>query len=272
MVVLITGASAGIGAALAEQLHAAGAKLVLTARRLDRLEALNARLGGQHLVLQADVSKTEDCQAITDQAWEHFGRLDTVVANAGYGLYEPVALTTPQATRAIFATNVFGTTDLIHAAAPYLLQQSPRDGWRGQIMIVSSAVGRRGVPFLGTYSGTKAAQLAIAESLRVELEPVRIAVTSVHPIMTKTDFGSTAEGHGTLVLPRTESRTMVQTVDHVARRMVEAIERPKPEVWPSWPARVLFGLGTLFPSLMDRGMGRYRDQVIELNPQLPANP
>ncbi len=268
MVVVITGASAGIGEALARLLHARGAKLALAARRIDRIDALNQQFGGQHLAIAGDVSKQDDCTNIIEQAVTHFGRIDTVVANAGYGLYEPVARTTPQQTRDIFATNVFGTTDLIFAAAPHLLKQELRDGWRGQVMIVSSVCGRRGVPYLGMYSGTKAAQLAIGESMRVELSPKRIAVTTVHPIMTRTDFGRVAESHGHVVLPKGDRDLLTQPVEHVARRMVEAIARPRPEVWPSLPARILIGLGTLVPSWIDRGMAGYRDRVEACNRDL----
>lgn len=261
MIVVITGASAGIGAALARALHARGAKLALAARRRDRLDELNRELGGGHLVVEADVSRTDDCTAIVEKTLDRFGRIDTLVANAGYGIYDPVVETTPQQTRDIFTTNVFGTTDLIHAAAPHMLGQALRDGWRGQVMIVSSVCGRRGVPYLGMYSGTKAAQLAIGEAMRVELGPRKIAVTTVHPIMTKTEFGQTAEARGRVVLPKGDRDRWTQTVDHVARRMVESIARPRPEVWPSVPARIVVGLGTLVPAWVDRAMESYRKRV-----------
>src|SRR5439155_10127382 len=125
--------------------------------------------------------------------------------------------------RRLFATNVFGTTDVIRAAVPAMSKQDRRDGARGQIVIVSSAAGRRGVPYLGPYSATKAAQLSIAEALRVELRPDRIAVTSVHPIMTTTEFGKVAEASSGVKLPREMGPT--QTVDHVARKMVAAIAK-----------------------------------------------
>ena len=88
MVVAITGASAGIGRTLAEQLHACGAKLALCARRLDRLDELNRSLGGSHFVMQADVASPNDCGMFVLRAFEHFGRIDTLVANAGYGQYK----------------------------------------------------------------------------------------------------------------------------------------------------------------------------------------
>src|SRR5437870_3976754 len=93
MVVVITGASAGIGAALARDLAARGARLVLAARRLDRLEDLNRTLGGDHLCVRADVSDPADCENLIRRAAGHFGRLDTLVCNAGYGILRPVAET-----------------------------------------------------------------------------------------------------------------------------------------------------------------------------------
>src|SRR3954471_18572836 len=107
MVVVITGASAGIGKALAQALHARGAKLALAARRLDRIDALNRQLGGAHLTLQPDVSDRAQCEAFVRRTVEHFGRLDTLVCNAGYGILRPVAESTPEEVLHMFQTNVF---------------------------------------------------------------------------------------------------------------------------------------------------------------------
>src|SRR5262245_20639002 len=126
MAVLITGASAGIGHELAVQLGRAGAKLALAARRGERLEELNATLGGGHLVLRADVSNRDDCESIVHRTREQFGRIDTLVCNAGYGLAKTVAVTSADEMLAMFRTNVFGTTDCIRAAVPVMREQQPR--------------------------------------------------------------------------------------------------------------------------------------------------
>jgi NAD(P)-dependent dehydrogenase (short-subunit alcohol dehydrogenase family) len=159
---------------------------------MDRLDELNRALGGGHFCIAADVSRIDDCRSLVEQAIARHGRIDTLVCNAGYGIYKWISRTTPQDTRDIFATNVLGTTDCIHFALPHMMRQEQRDGWRGQIMIVSSVVGRRGMPFIGMYSATKAAQFALSDALRVELRPQRIAVTSVHPTQTATEFGKVA--------------------------------------------------------------------------------
>src|SRR3954452_6693327 len=116
MVVAVTGASAGIGAALAEGLAGRGARLALAARRLDRLEELNARLGGGHLCVRADVSRPQDCERLVAETVGRFGRLDTLVCNAGYGILRPVHETTAEQMRDLFQTNVFGTADCVRAA------------------------------------------------------------------------------------------------------------------------------------------------------------
>ena len=260
MTVVITGASAGIGEGLARALHARGARLALAARRVDRLHRLNAELGGGHVVIEADVGRREDCERLIDTAFSKLGRIDTLVLNAGYGQYPAVHDTTPDATRAMFATNVFGTTDCVHAAVPRMLDQSVRDGWRGQVMIVSSAAARRAVPYLGVYSATKAAQLSIAEAMRVELRPRRLAVTSVHPGMTRTEFGDVAERAGGIKLPMSGRRGS-QSVEQVVARMVAAIERPRAEVWPNRPLRWAMPVGAIFPSAIDRLLSVYRRKV-----------
>ena len=262
MVVVITGASAGIGKALAEELSRRGAALVLAARRADRLEALNASLGGRHLCVVTDVAKREDCENVIARAMERHGRIDTLVLNAGYGFYRFVSDTKPEDVRRIVETNFFGTTDCIAAAAPHLLRQSPRDGWRAQVMVVSSAAARRSPPFLGPYGATKAAQLSIAEAMRVELRPQQVAVTSVHPIMTRTEFGEVAESTGDVKLPR---NGVSQTVDQVVAAMIKGIQRPRAEVWPHRRSRWTLSLATLLPRVADRVLSKYRASVEELN-------
>jgi short-subunit dehydrogenase len=157
--------------------------------------------------------------------------------------------------RGIFETNVFGTMDCIRAGVPLMKKQEERQGWRGQIMIVSSAAGRRGLPYFGAYSATKAAQLSIAEALRVELRRDRIAVTSVHPVGTKTDFFTTAETVSGSGLPMRGGMEVQQTAGVVAGRMVQGMEKPCAEVWPLRVARVGLSVATLFPGMVDRVLG-----------------
>jgi len=264
MVVVITGASSGIGKALAIELAGQGAHLVLGARRLDRLEQINADLGGKHLCLSVDVSRPEDCKRLISAATERFGRLDTLVCNAGYGFAKPFDTMCGDDIRRIFETNVFGTTECCRLAVPIMKKQPPRDGLRGQLMIVSSACARRGLPFFSTYAATKAAQLSLAEGLRVELKPDGIAVTSVHPVVAETDFFDTAADLGGMN-PAALAQGKKQAPAAVARKMVRAIQKPCRELWPKRLFRLGLNMAVLLPAMADADLSRRRDEMLRGN-------
>jgi short-subunit dehydrogenase len=255
MVVAITGASAGIGRALATELHRHGARLALAARREDALVALNTELGGRHLVRRCDVAQPDDCTAFIAATQARYGRLDTLVCNAGYGIARRIGEMTAAEWQAIVATNLYGTTDCIRAALPGMSAQDERDGWRAQVMIVSSCLARRAGPEGGAYAATKAAQLSVAEALRLEVAERRIAVTSVHPIGTATEFWDAAKAIGGRAPVRSAGEP-TQSAATVAERMVAAIRRPRPEVWPYPLARLVFSFATLCPSFTDRVVRR----------------
>lgn len=248
MGITITGSSAGIGEALARDLHGQGARVVLAARRRDRLESLAKELAGS-IVVEGDVSIPADCVRIA-AAGE---RLDVLVCNAGYGLAKSIEDTTEADWLDLLRTNLLGTTECIRAALPRMRAQELRDGWRGHIVIVSSALARRGRPDGGAYSATKAAQLSVAEALRVELAVDRIAVTSVHPVGTETEFIQAARGTWT-----TGAKEPRQTAAHVAKRIAGAIARPCPEVWPHRLSRWCLSFATIWPSLLDGYFRRRR--------------
>ncbi len=270
MVVVITGASAGIGKALAEALAPRGARLVLAARRAERLEELNRALGGGHLCVPTDVADRAACEALIRRTIDAFGRLDTLVCNAGYGILRPVAESSPAEVEHLFRTNLYGTADCVRAAVPIMASQDPAGAvgagrWRGQMIIVSSAAARRGLPYFGVYSATKAAQLSLAEAMRVELRPQRIAVTSVHPIGTETEFTEAYQRAGGSTDRITQNTGEVrQTAEDVARAMVRAIERPTPECWPFRPSRWMLSLATLAPGWVDRVMAK---RVVKEQPE-----
>jgi short-subunit dehydrogenase len=256
MVVVITGASAGIGKNLASKLSDRGAHLVLCARRGEILDALNESLGGRHRCVQADVGDSETGGRLVHEAITRFGRLDTFVCNAGYGIIQRVADMQSDQMEMLFTTNVFATSHCISAAVPVMQHQSLRDGYRGQIIVVSSAAAKRGLPYFGHYSATKAAQVSLAEALRVEVNSDRIAVTSVLPIGTETDFFATAQKCSGITMAPRRKGELWQSVDYVTDRMVMAIERPRPEVWTSPAMRLLLNAGGLFPAVLDRIMSK----------------
>lgn len=255
MTVAITGASAGIGRALAVELHRRGARLALAARRMEALEALNQELGGGHLIQRTDVAQTADCSAFIAAAHQRFGRIDTLVCNAGFGMVRGIGEMTSAQWQALMATNLYGTTDCIRAALPGMIAQDQRQGWRAQVMIVSSCLARRAGPEVGAYAATKAAQLSVAEALRLELADQRIAVTSVHPIGTETEFLDVAVAVGGRAFSRSPHEP-TQSAAAVAERMIAAMRSPRPEVWPYPLARWIFGLATMFPGVADRAARR----------------
>lgn len=252
-VIVITGASAGIGAATAIRCAQAGMHVVLAARRQEQLHSVAQQIeqqGRRTLVVPCDVSRDEDVIGLFEQAWEAFGRVDVAFANAGYGLASGVLDTSDEQHRAIFETNYFGTVRVIHQAVPYL-RRTP-DGL-GHLLICSSAASEIGLPWYGAYSATKAAQDSIAGALRCELQDV-IVVTTVHPVGTLTEFFDTAErmaGGSGPGRPNTP-RAFTQRPDTVARKIVRAIHRPRAEVWPSPMARVGLAVATLLPGLTNR--------------------
>lgn len=182
-VALITGASSGIGTAIAEAFAGAGMRVVLGARRLDRLEALAAKLGGDDVAraVQMDVTDWESCQRAVATATDAFGTLDVVVANAGFGAPRGWLESTPEHWRDMVLTNVYGAAITIRAALPAILQS------RGDVLVMSSVAGRRVLPG-SLYSSTKHAVTAMAEAVRMEVADQGVRVTSIEPGMVDTPF------------------------------------------------------------------------------------
>jgi NADP-dependent 3-hydroxy acid dehydrogenase YdfG len=182
-VALVTGASSGIGAAIAEAFVGAGMRVVLGARRLDRLEALAAKLGGDDVAraVQLDVTDWASCQHAVSVATDAFGRLDTLVANAGFGAPRGWLESDPDHWRDMILTNVYGAAITIRAALP-ALQES-----KGDVLVMSSVAGRRVLPG-SLYSVTKHAATAMAEAVRLEVADQGVRVTSIEPGMVDTPF------------------------------------------------------------------------------------
>ena len=187
-VLLITGASTGIGAATARAAAERGYRLVLGARSEDKLEALAAELGGSEraIAVRCDVTEWEDNEAIAAAATEAFGGIDAVFANAGFGATRGFLEESPEFWREMVLTNVLGVGLTIRATLPQLLERG-----RGHYVITSSVAGRRALPG-SMYSATKWAVTAIGEALRQELRTMHdnhsIRVTLIEPGMVDTPF------------------------------------------------------------------------------------
>lgn len=187
-VILITGASTGIGAALAQRLAAQyfGIQLVLAARSQEKLEQvanLCRKAGADVLVVPTDISQVEQVKALANSALKHFGRVDTLVNNAGYGQMGPVELIPPDAVQRQFQVNLIGPLTLTQALIPGMREQGG-----GRIINVSSIGGRIPFPFGGLYSSSKFALEGISDTLRMELEPFNIKVSVIEPGPVSTNF------------------------------------------------------------------------------------
>src|SRR4051812_19003794 len=184
-VLLITGASTGIGAATARQAAAAGWKVVLSARSEDKLQELAREIGAETALAQrCDVTEFADQERLVQAALERFGRIDAVFANAGFGAKRGFLEKDPEFWRSMVLTNVLGVAFTIRATLPHL-----RERGSGHYVLTSSVAGRRALPG-SLYSATKWAVTGMGESLRQELREAgtNVRVTIVEPGMVDTPF------------------------------------------------------------------------------------
>lgn len=182
-VLVITGASSGIGEATARMAADAGYRLVLAARSADRLDALAAALGGPEraVAIRCDVTEWQDNERLAQSALEAFGRLDAVFCNAGFGAARGWLNETPEHWRSMVLTNVLGAAYTARAAIPALKES------RGHLLLTGSIAGRRVLPG-SLYSVTKHAVHAMGEALRADLNGTGIRTTIIAPGMTDTPF------------------------------------------------------------------------------------
>lgn len=182
-VVAITGATAGIGAASARALAAEGAKVVLGARREERLQELAEELGDRVAVVTMDVRDPEGAEELVATAVDRFGRLDALVANAGIGAYGGIMDLTDEQLQVMMDTNIAGTLWPIRAAVPRF-----RAAGGGDIVIVASVAGLRGAGDEAVYAATKFAQVGLAGGLDRELREQNIRVSTLCPGGVATEF------------------------------------------------------------------------------------
>ncbi len=252
LVAIVSGASSGIGAATAKALAAYGVRVVLAARRDDRLHQIADEIrrgGGTALPIVADVTSDHDIDRVIAATLDAFHQIDIVICNAGAGYNGTLEETTPDAMARLMDVNYMGTFLLARAALPHL-----RTRPHAHLLFVSSIVGKRGIAYGGAYAATKFAQVGLAESLRAEFAGTTLHVSTIVPVSTETEFreamareqGFTVEGHG----PR-------QSADHVARAIVRCVQRPRAEVYPHAKSRALVWLNALMPGLCDRVVRRF---------------
>jgi short-subunit dehydrogenase len=250
-VVVITGASKGIGAELARQLAAKGAKLMLAARSEAELAEVAAdckKAGASVVTVKADVTSERDCQAIVAGAMVAYGRLDALVNNAGATMWARFEdIEDMEILKRIMDVNYMGAVYCTKHALPHLKQS------KGLIVGISSLAGRTGVPTRTGYSAAKHAMTGFFDSLRIEMEDSGVAVTMIYPGFVATGIRENAtgpDGKPILVSPVKEGEVM--SVEDCARRIVTAMERRDREVVMTARGKIGLFLKLLAPSLIDR--------------------
>lgn len=220
-IVLVTGASSGIGHATALALSKAGARVAVGARRADRLEALAQEAPGEILTLKLDVADRQSVQDAVATTVEHFGALDGLVNNAGVMLSGPILnADTTEWTRMV-ETNLLGSMYAVHAALPHLLQS------KGAVVQISSTSGRTASGLGGVYSATKFGINAFAEALRQEVTEQGVRVVLVEPGFVATELAS----HITIPEIQAMAKTMADSIrtlepEDIANAVLYALTQP----------------------------------------------
>ena len=250
-VVIVTGASSGIGKALVQRYHSAGANVVLAARSADKMEAIAAELekngSGRTLCIPTDVSKQADCENLIEKTATHFGRIDILINNAGISMRALVKDLEVSVIEQVMQINFFGTVYCTHAALPHLLKS------KGSIVGVSSIAGFRGLPARSGYSASKFAMHGFLESLRTELLESGVHVLVACPGFTASNIRKvalTSDGSAQGDTPLKEQKLM--TAEEVADRIFKSVAKRKRTLVLTSQGRMTVFLNKLFPKFMDR--------------------
>ena len=251
-VVVVTGASMGIGEAIAKKFAAEGASVVLLSRDTARAESARARIGHAErtVALPCDVRHSEEIDRVLALTLHHFKRLDIWVNNAGHGLMDSVAEVDIATARELFETNFFGVLSSIQAVIPVMRQQGG-----GTIINVSSVAGHIPLPFHAAYSASKFALNAIGKAARVELKREGIHVLTICPGYVRTAFSENSVRGRELKRVRPASIRGI-TAERVAGAAYEGYRKGKREVIVPWTMHVPIKLYQLFPGLVEWAMGR----------------
>jgi NADP-dependent 3-hydroxy acid dehydrogenase YdfG len=219
-VAIVTGASSGIGAAIAERLAHRGVRVALGARRVERLRALQDRLPGETLAVACDVREPDHVQALVRQTLDRWGQVDILVANAGLGYRAPLIEGDIARWRVMLDTNVWGLLlTLKHGVAPMV------ERGRGHVIVMSSVAGRVPTPSGSAYCGSKAAATAIADSLRQEVASRGVRVTTIEPGVVISEFQQVASYTPEIVANMLKGATPLLPAD-IARTVLAALELP----------------------------------------------
>jgi dehydrogenase/reductase SDR family protein 7B len=249
-VVVITGASMGIGEAIARLFALRGTKIVLLSRDAGRAEEARSRVGHVEntIALACDVRHREDIDRVISLTLHHFQRIDIWINNAGHGIMDSVAQVDMGAVRDTFETNFFGALMGMQAVVPVMKQQGS-----GAIVNISSVAGHIPLPFLAIYSATKFALNALGKAARIELKATGIHVMTVCPGYVRTDFSANAILGAELKTVRPASTRGI-SAERVAKAVLRGFLKRKREVIVPWTMHPMVKLYQLFPGLVEGAM------------------
>ena len=250
---VITGASMGIGEALARAFVREGCKVVLSSRDPARLEAARSRVGApdRTLAIACDVRNREEIDRLLGLTVHNFGRVDIWINNAGFGLQDSVAAMDMRACRNMFDANLFGTIECMQAVIPVMKRQQG-----GMIINVSSVAGHIPLPYAAAYSATKFAMNAIGKGARMELRSSGVHVMTVCPGTIATSFSENAVKGKERLRIGGANRGPGISADRVAAAVVTACGPEKREVIVPWQHHISVKFYQLFPWLVEWVMSR----------------
>ncbi|MBE0670649.1 MAG: SDR family NAD(P)-dependent oxidoreductase [Anaerolineales bacterium] len=248
-VVLITGASSGFGEDAAWFFAAEGCKLVLAARRIDRLQTLAARIqdeGGEAIAIPMDITNADDIENMAQSAVALYGRIDILFNNAGIGRVDWFENhTSERDIDLLIRVNLIGLMQVTRAVLPQMIEQGS-----GHIINMSSVAGLISPPLIASYSASKFGTRAFTDSLRREVTPLGIKVSGIYPGPAATEFGQHIGRSRAYNSFRSKFR-MRMSSEYVAKRIVDVAKRPRRSLVIPWWFRIVVTIDTLFPVLVD---------------------
>ncbi|GAB4311906.1 MAG: SDR family oxidoreductase [Bacteroidales bacterium] len=246
-VVIITGASSGIGEALAKNMAGRGAHVVLAARNEEKIRTLAESFPGEHLAVRVDVTSENDCKKLIDETVNRFGRIDILINNAGISMRALFADVDLRVVRKVMDVNFWGSVYCTKYALPYLLKS------KGSVVGVSSIAGYKGLPGRTGYSASKFALQGFLEVLRIENLKTGLHVLIACPGFTASNIRNTAlaaDGSAQGESPRDENKMM--SADEVAKAIIRAIEKRRDRLTLTSQGKLTVFLNKFFPKLVDR--------------------